>query len=319
MKKNSNSRGFDVAVYESLDLPDTRYCGVFLKGKGEDRYVLIDPIRYGKICGLSPGMKKVMDKRVGPFFKPAKKHAFDYNINFMCYELAEIRKQWEKTNKPMINRVLSEICGKNYIPGDDDLYQSGVLDPTEAAINAGMKTLYSHKMAEFERNTLYYSLYAQFFHQMASRIEALFVKVLTRNGYKKDTFNRNAIYVFKGYNQKSVRGFAGFGDYDKMYAIWNFIKHNSLSTFNALKELFPEVLRVNEYAQGEIACFYVNFDDSLIERILTGVEQFAKEYCRLVFKEEENEAQWNSDEYFLRAVDEENECAFNPLGLPAWI
>jgi hypothetical protein len=319
MKRNSNSQGFDPSAYGSLGETDTRYYGVFLKGRDENQYTLIDPIRYRKICGLSEEMKSVMDKRIGPFFRPAKKRHFDYNVNFMLSELSKIRRQWEKTNKPMIDCILSEICGKSYAPYDDDLAMGGILEPDEAAINANMKTLVSHQKAEAERTPLYYSLYAQFFHQMVSQIEALFLKTLTINGYEGDKFNRNVLYAFKSSNQEKIRSLKGFAEYDTMYAIWNFLKHNSLSTFNDLKKLSPDTLRESGYIQGELACFYVNLDDRLIDTILSGVEQFIKEYCRLVFKEDEREALWNSEEYFRMVVCNKIEETQNPLGIPWWV
>jgi hypothetical protein len=319
MKRNSNSRNFAPAKYESYDMTDTRYYGMFIKRHGKESHVLIDPKRYQKIFDISEKMKIVMDKREGPFFKPAKKHILDYNVNSMLDDFQKIYRQWEKINKPTINRILKEISGKTYNPYDDDLAMSGILDATEAAINANMKTRISHLLAEEERNTVYYSFYAQFFHQMVSQIEALFLKALTRNGYEGDKINRNILYAFKGSNQEKVSKLEGFKKFDMMYNIWNCIKHNSLSTFNTLRENFPEIIRYNDFTQGEIACFYINFNDSLIDAIFSGVDHFIKEYCRLVFCEDEYEAQWNSEEYFRLMVYDEIEAGENPLGLPFWI
>jgi hypothetical protein len=264
-------------------------------------------------------MKSVMDKRKGPLFQPAKKHILDYNVNYMSQKLAVIRRQWDRTNKPMIDRVLFEICGKLYTPTDDDLLMCGILDYTEAVTNATMRTWRSQAAAEAERYNVYYSLYAQFFHQMTSQVEALFLDVLTRNGYEGEKFSRNVLYASKGPNEESVRELEGFAQLDEMYSIWNFIKHNSLSTFNTLKEHFPKALREGNYTQGELACFHVKFDDSLIDSILTGLDRFVKEYCRMVFKEVEQEAQWNSDEHFLRVVSDAIKDVVNPMGLPDWI
>jgi hypothetical protein len=320
MKKNNNSRGFNPVRYESFDLSDTRYYGVFIKGHGEDRNVLIDPRRYEKICGLSEEMKSVISSRsYGSRFKPAKKNILDYNINFMRRELAKIREHWENTNKPMINHVISEISGKVFVPIDDDLAMSGILEPDEAAIHANMKTMLSHMRAKEKRATLYYSLYAQFFHQMVSQIEALFIKTLTRNGYEGDRFDRNVFYAFKGAKEEKIKELDGFAEYDKMYAIWNFIKHNSLSTYACLKDKYPDALIEGEYPQGEPACFYVEFDNCFIDTVLSGVDRFIKGYCDIVFGESENEASWNSDEHFLNSVYHTIEASENPLGIPPWI
>jgi hypothetical protein len=319
MKKNGNSRSFRPERYESFDYSDTRYYGVFIRGAKENRRVLVDPKRYAKTIGISTDMKNIMDKHFGPLFQPAKKETLDYNVNFMRRELAVIREYWESTNKPMITRVLSETQGKLFAPADDDLVASGILEPDEAAVHAGMKTLISNMKAQEKTRILYYSLYAQFFHQMVSQIEAFFIKTLTRNGYEGDRFDRNMFYTFKDAKAEKIKELDGFVEYDKMYAIWNFIKHNSLSTFSYLKATYPGALKGGDYPQGDIACFHVNFDDSLIDTLLSCVDTFIKGYCLIVFNEDETEVSWNSDEHFLNAVHNTMEAVENPLGLPLWI
>jgi hypothetical protein len=150
---------------------------------------------------------------------------------------------------------------------------------------------------------------------MASQIEALFLKTLTLNGYEGDKFNRNVMYSFKGNNQGSVRTLNGFVELDKMYLIWNFLKHNSISTFEALKNNFPDVLKESKYSQGDLGCNFVNFDDMLFETILKGISSFIAEYCRLVFKENSEEASWNSEEFFLNIVRAEIRGITDPLGI----
>ena len=320
MKRNSNSRVYNQKLYESFSMNDTRYYGVFLKGQGENRYVQVDPKRYKKVFHPSEDMLKAMGKRKGPLFRPAKKRIDDYTVNFMLQGLSNIRYCWKYTNKPMKDRILSEICGKEYAPYDDELAMSGILDYDEAVINANMKTLYSHLRAEKKKNELYYSLYAQYFHQMASQVEALFIKMLTRNGFTGDRFDRNVFYSSNGKEQKAyIKLLDGFSEYDKLYNIWAFIKHNSLSTYILLKEKFPDVLLEGNYSQGDLACFFVKFDDELFDSILVGIERFIKNYCRMVYGEDEKETSWNSDEYFISKVHNSIDESANPLGLPDYI
>jgi hypothetical protein len=320
MKRNSNSRKkYNAKLYDSFDLTDMRYYGVFLRGNGESSFVEVDPKRYQKIFSIPEDIKRVMDKRNGPLFRPAKKKILDYNINFVKLELGKIKQEWNLTNKPMIGRVLSEIQGEEYMPFDDELARNGVLDTEEAVYSARMKTWLSKEFAEYKKKQLSYSLYAQFFHQLVSQIEALQLKLLTKNGYEGDKFSRNVLYAFKSYTHERVSGLNGFADYDKMYAVWNFIKHNSSSTFSEVKKNFPEILREDNYNQGDLACFHIDFTDSMIDSIIDNVTIFLKEYCQLVFNEEEFEAAWNSEEHFLSVVYAEIEEIQNPCGIPWWI
>ena len=312
---NYSQKKYSKGWYEAFEVVDTRYYGVFIKGRNERECIRIEPERFKEVFGMPDDVKKAMDRRNGPLFCPAKKHIMDYNVNFVMNELAMIKREWNNVQKPFINRFLSEIKGKDYYHYDDDLFHSGIVDINEAIEHARVSTWLSHEYAAFKKNNLYSSLYAQYFHQMASHIDAILLQLLTRNGYEGDKFNRNVLYAFKGKNLENVRSLDGFVEYDKMYAVWNFIKHNSLSTFNAVKDSFPEILKKLEYNQGELACFLIDFNDKLIDSIFIGMKRFFEEYCRLVFREDAQEAKWNSEEYLLSIVQEEINGIQDPFGL----
>jgi hypothetical protein len=312
---------YNEELYGSYALEDTRYYGVFLKGRGEERRVWVDPTRFQKSLHVTfdDDMMSVINRREGPLFLPAKKRALDYNANFASQAITEIRREWESDTKLMIGRILSEICGTIFTPGYDELLQCGILDYEEAVTNANIKMVYSQYNAAEKKNRLRGSLYAQYFQQMSARIEALTVKLLTMNHWEGDKFDRNVLYAFKGNKPESVMALKGFSEYSKMYAIWNFLKHNSASTYKSLKDNFADVLCCDDYKQGDLACYCVNLDDSLIDAILDGVAAFLKGYCCLVFGENVSEVSWNFDRYFLDAVYAEIEAVANPLGLPAWM
>ena len=103
------------------------------------------------------------------------------------------------------------------------------------------------------------------------------------------------------------------------YCIWHFIKHNSFSTYEKLKEKYPETLHKAEYQQGNLAIHYLNVSDELISELMNGCTEFFKEYCQLVFEENYAEAQWNYGQYFLSQVSDTIEGFVNPLGLPSYI
>jgi len=84
------------------------------------------------------------------------------------------------------------------------------------------------------------------------------------------------------------------------------------------KALRDEGIPSGVFEQGEMAWRFVEFSDELIESILTGVERFLIEYCRLVFGENELEARWNSEEHFyknaMRVIRKEQD----PMGIDEW-
>jgi hypothetical protein len=328
MENSKTPRKYSAEWYNTfLFDQDTRYYGVFMKGEDETRHILIDPIRYQKKFNISDdklkkNMKDVMSKRRhGPLFRPTKKGYLDYNINIVTAELMKIRMHWERDLKPLINRILSEICGKQFVSGDGgdyELLHSGIIDHEEAMERAMMKTQLSKHLAESKKNELYASLYSQYFHQLASQIEGVILKILTRNGYADETFSRKQFYKFRPDLEEEVHGLKGHTEFDKLYTIWCFLKHNSLPMYKALKEKFTEVLKKETYEQGEMAWRFVELSDDLIESILTGIERFLIEYCHLVFGENELEARWNSEEHFYKNAISVIRAEQDPMGINEW-
>jgi hypothetical protein len=341
MKRNNKSRFNNIDFYKAMDAyydnydsddaqkkcqeaglntpfapaDDTRFYGVFLAMQGNSCKIKVDLKRFSKKFYVPDEMKAIADERTGHYFIPAKQHYIDYNCNIFVNAIATIREEWNFESKPMIDSVLKKIKDVEY----DFDNMNGILEPDEATMNSSFIHMMKQIKIESKRRRLYLSLYAQFFHQMVSKIEAVTLKVLTRNGYEGDRFDRNVLYAFKGLKQESVKELDGFQTYDLMYALWNFIKHNSLSTYEALKKTNPQILQTEPYVQGNLAIEYVQFGEELVHEIITGIECFFKEYCRLVFEENFNEAQWNYNDYFLNKVNNEIESVTNPLGIPWWI
>ena len=302
---------------------DTRYYGVFISKAGDKRRIKIDVKRYGKKIGLSEKQLDIMKARRTHYYFLSKKQREDYNCNLIIPLIEDILNEWEKDYMPLIEKEIKAIKAKEYTPGDDDLFTSGIVDHEEACTNTLMRNIRAKAKAQDKRVKLYMSLYAQFFHQMTSKIEAMTVKILYKNGFSGKQFKRDNLYNFKNKTAKQIKGLEGFKEYDKMYLIWHFIKHNSLSTYKKLKENYPEVLAKLKggaaYEAGDMAYWYISFNNELIINILKGVSEFFKNYCKFVFKEDYDRAQWDYEEYFVARTNEEIETLRNPLGLPDYL
>ena len=160
-------------------------------------------------------------------------------------------------------------------------------------------------------------MYAQYVHQMASQIEAVTVYILSQKNVNVEHFNRSVLYGTGAGKTKMIQELHSFNYYDKLYCLWNFIKHNSKSTYEKLKESHPKLLVDGiEYKQGQPAYGIINFSDELILDLLNGCRAFFKEYCSLVFDEDYEEAQWNYGTYFLDIIKDCQDAILNPFGLP---
>ncbi len=315
----------DLRLYKKLEsenkCDDTRYYGVFIKSDKNERRIKVDAVRFNKFFHLSENQLAVIKNTGTHYFVPSKRHWKEYSCNLFIDCINSIRNEWNNDFLPMVKRTISEIKPKELVPADLELFNCGIMDHAEATMTANIENIKAQITADRKRQQLWLSLYAQFFHQMASKIEAVTINVLTKNGWRGKNFSRNIFYNFKSIKEAEVKSLKSFDAYNKLYAIWNFLKHNSLSTYEALKNSYPEtIIEVNhKYTQGELALFYINFDETLINTLLTELKEFFIEYCNLTFGENFESAQWNYNDWFIEKVNDEIELFTNPLGLPPWI
>lgn len=323
--KRRNVTKNNLELYQKLEgnykYNDTRYYGLFLFGKDENGHskIKIDPIRFSKkIKKLTKEQLDVINKRQTHYFIPTKYDYYDYNCNIFVREIEEIKRYWSEEFVLLIDEAVKRVEKPIEVNlCDYDNFMCGISGANAAEAWArweNMKRANEYKQKKFM--TLC-NLYAQFFHYMASRIEAITIYVLARNGKNVKNFNRNALYDFAG-STGTARDFEHHKYHDKLYLIWHFIKHNSLSTYENLNTNYPEVLVENEFKQGHMAMSYLKFSKELVVELLDGCIEFFKEYCDCVYGEKYNEAQWNYVRYFKSRVNEEIEMIENPLGLQWW-
>ena len=320
MRKNE----IDLKLYKLLDeahaVDDTRYYGVYIDKKRGHCKIKIDVKRYCKMLGLSDAQLKVVKNRKTHYFMPAKKEWSDYNCNQLVSLVCEIKSEWDNRYVLIIEDVIDSVKLKKSIPADNDLFLCGILDYDEAAAASAMHNFRIEKQEQRIKTELYMNLNAQFFHQMVSKITAKIYSVLISNGFERKQFNRNDLYDFKGNDPSEVQKLRGFDSYEKMYLIWNFIKHNSVKSFEALKSKYSQVLlQTNNkivYQAGDLAYQHIAFSKEMVDDILLGVGEFFKNYCQLTFGEDYQRAQWDYEKYFLDKAKGEIETITNPLSIP---
>lgn len=322
MKKQRKSRYCNQKSFEEFPYTDTRYYGVWASGKGRDLKVKIDPRRFQEstYTKFTDDQLLVINKRKSHYFHPKKPQYYSYHCNVFCDTIKEINDKWTKHFQPLISSAIERIQKpRKLTPGDCDLLMCGILEPDEANMWANYNNMMNDMKYKDECIDVIVSLYAQFLHLLASQIEAVTVKILTEEKAVTDRFDRNSLYGTAVGKEITVEQLPSFKYYDKLYCIWHFIKHNSFSTYEKLKEKYPETLHKAEYQQGNLAIHYLNVSDELISELMNGCTEFFKEYCQLVFEENYAEAQWNYGQYFLSQVSDTIESFVNPLGLPSYI
>ena len=310
--KKFENRMFDNECYW------TEYYGLFKLDGGK---IGIDPKRMNTKL-YHPFTKKqleIMNRRNTTYFHPKKKKEDDYFVNCFVHEIDEIIYAFKNTYKPIIDKSIENIKNMDKLcPGDYDNLQMGISGPGAAQAWANWQNMINARKVAYKKYELYTSLYAQFFHYMTSRIEAKTVELYSRIHKNMKDWNRGKLYDNININGESPRDLDSYKYHDELYLIWNFSKHNNLSTYEKLKKKFPEVLIDDDYISGDLAIHYLKLNEKLILDILNGTKQFFIDWCRINLNEDYYEAQWNYEKYFTELVYDEIENIRNPLGLQWW-
>lgn len=291
------------------------YYGLFTSKNGS---IMIDPKRFHKKIGMiSDEQMKVMNKRNTVFYHPSKKHRNDYYISWFIDEIEDIMNNFLNVHKPIIDKSIENIKNMkaDVVAGDYANFMMGISSIEAATAWANYVNSINKYEVILQKVELYNSLYAQFFHIMASRIEAVSVKFYNKYDPNIKKFTRDKLYDNLSPKKISPRTLPNYKSHDKLYCIWNFIKHNNSDTYETLKEKYPEVLVDSQYHSGELAIHYVKLNEELIIELLKGTEAFFIEWFELILDEKYANSLWDYEDWFSEFVDDEIENLTNPLGL----
>lgn len=309
MKKQSKVIGKDYNKLEQENRYDRlEYYGLSIK----NGRVRIDTKRYKKFFNI-PNNK--IEKRKEVYYLPSKQHRNDYKCNWFRDLLAGYKTLWFKEYKSFIDSIKTP----KQVESDSRLanLSDGILDYDEANIAAMMSGFKREK----EYKMIIKSLYAQFFHQLMSNVDALCLKMLTACGYKEEDYSKKQFDIFvqglQGKNAKSFREYENYYLYDRAFTVWNFLKHNSLRSYRIVKQWYPNMIwdPEEEYQNGDSALLVLKLDEKFILDCLDNLHLFFDELCEKTFNENALDAQWDYDDYFEEEVRDTIDSIMNPLGI----
>ena len=102
-----------------------------------------------------------------------------------------------------------------------------------------------------------------------------------------------------------------YNSYNLLHKVNNFLKHNTLESYNTLKRFYPENVRSvekgtskQEYENGMFAGDWIVLKENYIDSLLDKLIQFFEDYCVQFLKENLENAKWNYADYFYNAINE---------------
>ena len=135
-------------------------------------------------------------------------------------------------------------------------------------------------------------------------------------GYKGNDYSFRSFVEFSDGLQKDRNGIKiselrKYNAYNLLHKVNNFLKHNSVDAYNALKHFYPNNVRNVEngtanikYENGMFAGDWIILKEGYIDDILNKLVIFFEEYCQKILSEDLEKSKWNYDDYFLNAVQQ---------------
>ncbi|XMB85842.1 hypothetical protein RJG79_10595 [Mycoplasmatota bacterium WC44] len=295
--------------YDLYTYDDAEFYGLLRHKNG--RYKIdTKRMKCGSLFRLDDKMLNVMENRSTKYFFPKHQHKHDYAINVFRDKLNILISDWNTEYKPMISKIKSP----------DDVEDSTRMHYISTGVYEYDEVGFKGLMAGLRRKRKYVDIiagfYSQYILQMTSIVEATTIQVLSERGVYVDKFNRDTLYRwYMNCTDYDIRKLDSFKAYDKIYSLWNFLKHNSLSTYETMVKVCPEMLGDAEFSpsNGILAIKYVEFEEDMITKLLSNLIAFFEDICEKCFNEEPEESKWNYDNYFLQILQDDIDMWNNPI------
>lgn len=275
----------------------------------------IDIARYKKVCneiGITEFIPKEWDDVNEGCFIPAKKAKYDYKVNMFRDLIFEFKGDWFQEYKPIFQLIRTpeqvrqdvRLGGLAMISSADDI------ESVDEDAFLAMARRYG------KYNEIIQSLYCSFISKLATEIDRYTLIVMCELGYKGKDYSFDSFRKFSDglQNDKSgirISQLKKYNSYNLLHKVNNFLKHNTLESYNTLKRFYPENVRSvekgtskQEYENGMFAGDWIVLKENYIDSLLDKLIQFFEDYCVQFLKENLENAKWNYADYFYNAINE---------------
>lgn len=267
----------------------------------------IDTKRFKKIL-LQDGVQKFLQdgmfkNRTTTYLIPAKVHRHDYKVNIVRDLLSNLQKDWNCEFKPLLTKIETpdEVYDKSRMNMVSMTSCSDDYDEIE--VESRLEAI--KRIPKYDSVIL--SLYCQFICKICAEVDRFTLILLKSLGYSQKDFGMRDFRAFtdglKHQNHANlIEKLSGFNAFDMLHRINNFLKHNTLFSYNELKKKFPENVKSNingkPYESGMFAGDWIVVKKGYIDRLFQKLNNFFEDYCHTFVGEDLEGSKWNYDDYF---------------------
>ena len=273
----------------------------------------IDIARYKKVCdeiGITDFIPAEWDNITDGCFTPPRTKKYDYKVNMFRDLIGGFKRNWFDEYKPIFKliRTPEQVRDNVRLNGLMTISSSEDIDSVdEDAFFAMVKRCNKY-------NKIIQSLYCSFISKLATEIDRFTLIVMCELGYKGKDYSFDSFRKFSDGLQNDKKGIKisklnKYNAYNLLHKINNFLKHNTVESYNKLKHFYPDNVRSvenrtaeHEYENGMFAGDWIILKENYIDSLLDKLIKFFEDYCTHFLKENIDEARWNYDDYFWDAI-----------------
>ena len=309
----------EIFDYSKSNPRDYEYYGFHLKN---GRYH-IDTKRLKKLhCDGCFPQELFTAPRNTHYFVPKHKNYADYAINVLMEQLNKLTSDWNTEYKAVISKITTpkEVIDQTRV--NEIAFTSSADDLDDInfeAFRAGIRR-------EVKYDEVIKSIHLQYLQKMFTEFFRTILLVIKDRGYENNldfSYKYFFQYVQGKFNAETKRAnplysLPHYKWFDVLNKIDNFLKHNTVMAYIALannpfekddklkkfqsKFVYSKKEAGHPYENGMYAGNWVKIKPSFVDEMLVNLREFAKEFCKLVYEEDIDEAHWNSDESLLKIL-----------------
>lgn len=237
----------------------------------------------------------------GVYYVASKIHRYDYTSNYLIDSINKMKDDWEDEYKPLFKEIFSPKDAENN-------YRITTIAMLDSEFNDSVELGARHAALKRERTyrRIQRELYCAFITKIVVEIHRIILRALSMQLYEKPDYCVWDLMVYcngKGIGFKKLKN---WDVYLKYNSICNFLKHNSVSAYEALKKHNPECLieTEREYENGMFAVSWLKLKEASIEHLLEGIVPFLNDFCTKVLDEKPSQASWDYDDNFIDIFNE---------------
>ena len=258
------------------------------------------------------------------YFVPKHKNYSDYAINIMREQLNRLSSDWNTEYKTVIDKITTPKEVQNNVRLEEIAYTSSPDDLDDIEFDA----LLAGIRREVKYDEVIKSIHLQYLQKIFTEFFRTILLVIKDRGYENTidfTYKNFFQHVQSKFNTETKKAnplymLQHYKYFDVLNKIDNFLKHNTVMAYNSLannpfekdeklkkflsKFVYSEKEAGHPYENGMYAGSWVKIKPSFVDEMLNNLQEFANEFCKLMYDEDSKEAYWNSDESLVKILRE---------------